>query len=331
MKNTSVCKQSVRRVRTHTCTLLLGLHSNSVLKAIENCIKIILKVYAKCLLPIRMQKVTTDHSSSVTIENTGHIRKQKCENVAELLETRGQNEWNSRQGWALTRGSVATLLPEHVFKSEPRQMEITSLKAEGLSWGTEKPQTFKCLSGLAWESKSEGLPNTKLVLPTAWGLSELQSKERKAKQKMLVSLSWGVISELGRLRQQEFAEQISREEGAVLMACGLGGCGLGWKEGRNTFVISWGSEIKVLLDRVTRDRAQHQILETIWDLRLSKEAANSNPPQQLVYVRAYPLTRRDTFIYSVSMFFYTKHRSCNRKLWDVWWGRKMWPIIKTKK
>lgn len=246
------------------------------------------------------------------------------------VETRGQNEWNSRQGWALTRGSVATLLPGHIYKSEPRQMEITSLKAEGLSWGTEKPQTFKWLSGLAWESKSEGLPNTKLVLPTAWGLSELQSKERKAKQKILVSLSWRIISELGRLRHQEFAEQISREEGAVLLTCGLGGCGLRWKDSRNTFVISWGSEIKVLLDRVTRDRAQHQILETIWDLRLSKEAAKLKPTSTPCICESLSPYPKGHFHLLSPWFFYTKHRSCNWKLWDVWWGRKMWPIIKTK-
>ena len=64
------------------------------------------------------------------------------------MEMRNQNECNPREGWALTREHVAMFLPEQVFKSELRRMEIRPPEAEELSWGTEKFKTFKQLSGL---------------------------------------------------------------------------------------------------------------------------------------------------------------------------------------
>lgn len=131
------CVQGLSKMSTstHTCKLLLGLYISSIFleairKSIPRYFKSVCQVFCFQLEGRRWWQIIFP---LVTTENNEHAKKQKWKDIVELWGQRSQNKWNSREGGPLTKESVATFSPECIFKSEHRQMEISPLKAEGLS------------------------------------------------------------------------------------------------------------------------------------------------------------------------------------------------------
>lgn len=82
---------------------------------------------------------------------------------------------------------------------------------------------------------------------------------------------------------------------------------------------------------------QSSLPDTWNHMRSETKLPDSNPPRLLIIYESltpHPnyliLSEKQYYLLQSPWFLNTKYRQCNKKLWAVWWSKKIRPIIKTK-